>query len=80
MLKPTSPPNVDGFHQAGLQIGFAMRPLTLYGPPMLTILRGVRDGPGSSARRPVREKRLNLNKCISRCTIRDVITRIIYVM
>ena len=50
--KPMSPPKVEGFHQWGLQMGLAMRPLTLQGPPTLTIVRGVREGLSFSANKP----------------------------
>lgn len=52
MLKPASPPKVEGFQYLGEQMGLARRPLTLQGPPVLTMVRGVTEGPGRSARRP----------------------------
>lgn len=50
--KPSSPPKVEGFQYRGLQMGLARSPFTLHGPPILTMERGVTEGPERSVTRP----------------------------
>ena len=75
MLKPTSPPKVDGFHHLGLQIGLLIKPLTLQGPPTFTNVNAVSDGPGFSDNKP--EKKTKVTFLLLNSTI-ILSTTIIY--